>query len=151
MTLSSSRLAYLALAAIFLIPLGMSSLRGLPHVLVCAEETGTPFTVVSPGDDQPPVVLSSQVIERDADPLLCGALRVDMGATLAPEGRVEIVVPITNAADVPWRGSVQITVDGQTVPLHFGTIEPGETAEDRVELRPRGPGHEVRGTLLIGP
>lgn len=149
--LTSSRLASLALTAIFLIPLGMSSLRGLPHVLACAEETGTPFTVVSAADGQEPVILSSQVIERGDDPLLCGALRVEMGAHVVGSDRIEIEFPVTNDADVPWRGSVQVMIDRQTVPLHLGTIGPGETVVDRVQLRPSDTRHEVRGTLLIGP
>ncbi|HVM12528.1 MAG TPA: hypothetical protein VM638_08660, partial [Actinomycetota bacterium] len=61
------RVALFALFAVMLIPLGTSTLRGLSHVLICAEDVATPFTLtVEPGEE--PTVTSSQTIERDAPP-----------------------------------------------------------------------------------
>ncbi|MGH2809124.1 MAG: hypothetical protein ACRDKT_17810, partial [Actinomycetota bacterium] len=58
-----SRLALVALMGAFLIPIGMSSLRGLTHVLSCKQEARQPFTViVSPVGE--PEVLSSMRISR---------------------------------------------------------------------------------------
>ena len=41
-----SRIAIVALLAVFLIPVGTSSLRGLTHVLTCEAEVEKPFSVI---------------------------------------------------------------------------------------------------------
>ena len=60
----------LALLGTFLIPIGTSSLRGLTHVLTCAEDTETPFTVVLKRNEAPAILeiaRSSENTRREPD------------------------------------------------------------------------------------
>lgn len=146
-----SRLAAAALIGVFLIPVGLSSLRGLTHLLVCAEETDTPFTLVVPPDGEATTMLSLQTIERDDDDALCGGLTVDMRAQDAGPSRVAMTVPVSNHTDQPWQGTVRMHIDNTVIPLRIGAVGPGETATDtvRIDLAP-GDTH-LNGALMIGP
>ena len=158
------RLALVALFATMLIPVGVSNLRGLTHVITCDEQVETPFAlVVEPDED--PTVISATTIERGAEGAaaeeeavpaegggrLCGGLSVDLSArTLGPE-RVQMVVPITNHTRFPWQGTVLFEVGSTPIPIEIGEIPPGETGRDTVTFS-LGPGdHEISGSLLIGP
>lgn len=145
-----SRLALIVLLAVFLIPVGMSSLRGLTHVLVCTDEATATFTLVHE-EGQQPTLLSATAIERDADPQLCGGLTLDLAAEEAGPGQVALTVPITNHSEVPWRGTVRLELGSTGIPLAIGRIEPGETVTDTVTLRLSEGTQELSGALLIGP
>lgn len=134
----------------FLIPLATSSLRGLTHVLSCAEETGQSLTLVNQ-EDESPVLLGSTRIKQGAPELLCGGLSLNIEARDAGPGRVMLVVPITNHSELTWRGSVKLELNEATIPLDIGRIGPGKTVEDRVTVRLSERAQEASGTLLIGP
>ncbi len=148
-----SRLALVVLLAVFLIPVGTSSLRGLTHVLVCGQETSSQLSLVNQ-EGQEPILLSATSAVRGpqpASPLLCGALSVNIAAQGAGPGRVTLIVPIKNHGDMTWRGTVRLELDTTAVPLAIGRIPAGATVEDRVTVRlPEGQ-QEVSGELLIGP
>ncbi len=69
-----SRLALIALLGAFLIPIGMSSLRGLTHVLTCKQSAETPFTLVTV-EGLAPQLLSSSRITKGDEKFLCGGSR----------------------------------------------------------------------------
>lgn len=145
-----SRLALVVLLAVFLIPVGTSSLRGLTHVLTCSGAAASTFTLIA-ADGQEPTMVSSTVIERGAEPLLCGGLSLDLAAGAAGEGRVEIRVPITNHSDLPWNGTVRLELGGTSIPLAIGRIAPRATVEDRVTVRLSEGAQDLSGALLLGP
>jgi hypothetical protein len=145
-----SRLALLGLFGIFLIPLGLSSLHGLTHVITCREGTRAPFTLAVPERGDPLVTSAATLTPGEANGL-CGGLMLDMAVGADRPGRVLVNLPITNNTRYTWRGSVKLVVRGASVPVSIGEIEPGETKADSVSVK-IGPGtHEVKGTLLIGP
>lgn len=146
-----SRLAATALIGVFLIPVGLSSLRGLTHVLVCAEETEAPFTLVVPPDGKATTMLSLQAIERDDDGALCGGLTVDMRARAAAPSRVAMIVPVSNHTDQPWHGTVRMHIDNTVIPLRIGAVDPGETVSDTVRIDLAPGDTNVHGALMIGP
>lgn len=156
------RLSLAVLLATMLIPVGVSSLRGLTHILTCNETVATPFALVIEPEEEP-TVISATTIERGEEEVaepskaaavsgrLCGGLSVDLAATTAGPGRVVMDVPITNHTEFPWQGTVLFRVGKTPIPIDIGRIEPGETGSDTVDFS-LGPGdHEVSGTLLIGP
>lgn len=145
-----SRLALLALIGVFLIPIGMSSLRGLTHVLTCKESAETPFTLITP-KGMAPELLSSTRISVEDEEYLCGGLSLNMGARADGPGRVSMVLPITNNSEYVWKGTVTLVVGGTSIPANIGEIPAGETREDVVELELDPGTREVSGSLLIGP
>jgi hypothetical protein len=149
-----SRLALFAMLGAFLIPIAMSSLRGLTHVLTCKEASATPFTLML-FEDQDPLFLSSTRIEADDEEFLCsdgsGGLTLNMGAKTLDDGGVAMVLPITNHSEHVWRGTVTLQVAGTSIPASIGEIPAGETATDTLELNLDPGTTEVDGQLLIGP
>ncbi len=144
-----SRAALLALLGAFLIPIGMSSLRGLTHVLTCEERVRTPFTLIIPDRGAPEAVTSTR-LQRGEGPI-CGALSLDLGTRVESASRLEMVVPITNESPYDWRGTVQLVLDRVAFPVDVGAIPAGSTRSDSVELDLERGTHEVTGSLLIGP
>lgn len=134
----------------FLIPIGMSSLRGLTHLLTCRDEAEIPFTLIVP-ENGAPVIVSSNVIERDAPEGVCGGLVLDMGVGPSDPGRVQLRLPITNNTDYDWQGSVSLQLGDTTVPVDIGEIRAGETKSDTISVRVDPGELEVNGSLLIGP
>lgn len=134
----------------FLIPIGMSSLRGLTHLLTCQDEAEIPFTLIVP-EEGAPVIVSSNVIERDEPEGVCGGLVLDMGVGPSDPGRVQLRLPITNNTEYDWQGSVSLQLGGTTVPVDIGEIRAGETKSDIVVVRVDPGEIEVNGSLLIGP
>ena len=65
----------MALLGAFLIPILLSSLQGLTHILTCQQATNVPFTVQLPEHGQA-TISSSAVITREQANGLCGGLRV---------------------------------------------------------------------------
>lgn len=145
-----SRLALVVLLAVFLIPVGTSSLRGLTHVLACAQETSSKLSLVNQ-QGQGPILLSATSATRGAPMLLCGGLSVNIAAQGAGPGRVTLIVPIKNHSDLTWRGTVRLKLDDTAVPLAIGRVPAGATVEDRVTVRLPAGSQEVSGELLIGP
>lgn len=149
-----ARVALFILMAIFLIPIGLSSLRGLTHILTCSERAATPFTIIIPADG-PPQLTSSTRITAGGTQDLCGGLGLDMQAGGEGSARVRMVVSITNNTDLAWRGTVGLVLEGDrtaSVPIDIGAIEPGATVSDEIVFRnlPQGT-HQLNGRLLIGP
>ena len=144
-----ARVALFALLGVFLIPVVISSLRGLTHVLTCRDPVETPFSLrIVPGAE--PVLVSSQLLRRDEPRLLCGGLAVDMRAR-AVDGRVAMEVPITNHSPHPWHGTVLMRLGATSLPVDVGEVPPGGMGTDEVVFD-LAPGlHEVGGSLLIGP
>lgn len=145
-----SRIALFALLGAFLIPIGVSSLRGLSHVLTCQEEAETPFSMVIPqrGD---PLVTTSTRITRGQEEGVCGGLTLNMAARIVEGGKVAMVLPITNNTQYLWRGTVKLVVAGTSIPVDIGEIPAGETEADSVPLNLPPGTHSISGSLLIGP
>ena len=144
-----SRAALIALLGAFLIPIGMSSLRGLTHVLTCRDRVRTPFTLLIPERGAPEAVTSKR-IHREAGQI-CGGLTLELGSRVAGPRRLEMEVPITNESPHPWRGTVQLLLDETAIPVDIGEIPSGETEIDTVTFDLDPGAHEVTGSLLIGP
>ncbi len=131
-------------------PLALSSLRGLTHILVCAEEAGTPFTLALPQEGRP-LLTSSARIARGHEESICGGLSLDLAARDAGRGKVAVVVPITNRSHFKWQGSVKLELGSSSLPVRIGSIPPGRTRSDKLTLRLPPGAHELNGSLLIGP
>ena len=136
---------------VFLIPITVSSLRGLTHVLTCDQDVRTPFTVDTGGGSS---ITSSARFTRGETTGLCGGLRLNMavGPTAARTAdKVRITLPITNESKYNWKGSVELKLGGTTVPIDIGEIKAGKTATDTVDVKVAKDVTEIQGSLLIGP
>ncbi len=146
-----SRVALAAMLGAFLIPVGVSSLRGLTHVLTCDQRVASDFSLVI-SEGLPPEIISSQVITREGEGEgLCGGLTVDMSAQETAGGRVAIEVPITNHTRYAWRGTVLFKLEDTKIPLDIGSVPAGGTGKDTVEFTLDSGSYELSGSLLIGP
>ena len=145
-----SRAALVVMLGAFLIPIGMSSLRGLTHVLTCDEAVTTPFTLIIP-DEGDPTVVSSTIIERGQEAGLCGGLFVNPQARAEGSRRVAMILPIENRTEFPWQGTVKLVLGNITIPVDIGEIAAGERESDTVHLDLDPGSHEISGSLLIGP
>lgn len=152
-----SRIAIVSLFAVFLIPIGTSSLRGLTHVSTCEAEVEKPFSVIF--DDGDAIVLSSAVITADeaAQNGICGGIDVDLQAATPDDENAEMTVIVTNNSEFTWRGTVAIALGDlsmmgtQIIPVSIGTVSPGATESETVTFRLGEGFHEFSGSLLIGP
>lgn len=147
------RLAMFALMGAFLIPISVSSLRGLTHVLTCEQKVETPFTMVI-HKDRPPEVLSSTKITRGQQEGLCGGLIVDLRARSAPEQKVRLIVVIHNKTNSLWKGTVSLGLKGErslSFPVEIGSIAAGKTRSGSVDLALPSGSTELAGSLLLGP
>ena len=137
----------------FLIPVGTSSLRGLTHVLACEEQAKAPFTVVFE-EGQPPTFLSATgriTAEEPTSTRICGDLTLNLSVAEASPGKVAVHVPITNNGEFEWRGTVALKAGNTTVPINIGSIKPGVTEKEVVEVRLEEGTTQLDGSLLIGP
>lgn len=145
----SARVAFVALFSVFLIPIGLSSLRGLSHSITCSEAVETPFQVLL-FPDAPPIVTGSSVVAPGGG-TLCGGLGVDISVRVLSDGRVEVEIPLANTTSADWFGTVQLEVAGTRIPVDLGKVEAGDTRAERIALRlPEGT-TEFDGSLLVGP
>ena len=119
-------------------------------MLTCREATETPFTIIIP-ESGPPSILSSATIERDDDRTLCGGLDVDTRVASLGGNRVRVTLPITNATEAHWKGSVALRVKGTTIPVAIGAIQAGTTRAQTITLNVEPGTTEINGSLLIGP
>lgn len=150
-----SRIALVAVLAALLIPIGLSSLRGLTHVLTCAEEVATPFTVIFEGQDA--IVLSSATLTPDEPAGLCGGLDVDIAASTSGTDTAQLTITVDNPTEFDWRGTINVALtDGGAlgpliIPVPVGRVEAGGSAEKQLDVRLAQGTHEFNGRLLIGP
>lgn len=136
----------------FLIPISMSSLRGLSHILTCRDEAATPFTLaIPPPELGPPQLLSSTRIQRGAEKGFCGGLFTKMGAQVTGQHKITMIVGITNRSDYDWQGTIELHLGSTAIPVGIGNVPAGATEEDTVEFDLDPGTHEVEGSLLIGP
>jgi len=140
-----SRLALAALLGVFLIPIGMSSLRGLTHVLTCREHTNVPFSV------NIPTITSSQRITRNEPLQLCGGLSLNLAVKSISADKVQVRLPITNNTKYTWQGSVSLKVSGTSIPVRIGEVKPGHTSSDTIDVKVAKGTDTIDGSLLIGP
>ncbi len=144
------RIALAALLGVFLIPIGLSSMRGLAHVLTCRELVESPFEVVMV-DGSGPVVIGSTTIDPDDSGLLCGGLAVEVAVATSLVADVELSVTVDNRSQSDWYGSMRLDVAGVLLPIGLGRVDRGETQTRVLDLRlPEGT-TSFGGTLLIGP
>jgi len=145
-----SRLALIALLGAFLIPILLSSLQGITHVLTCQQKTNVPFTVQLPAHGQP-TISSSSVITRETAAGLCGGLHLDMRVGTESANKVKIILPIQNGTKFDWEGTVKLHLGGADVPVRIGRIPAGKTQQDVIHFHVDPGTHEINGSLLIGP
>ena len=145
-----SRLALVLFLGVFLIPIGVSSLRGLTHVLTCDEAVNTPFTITLPETGQASIT-SSATFTPGQEQGQCGGLFLNMAVRSDRPDKVQIILPIENRSDDTWRGSVELDLGGTKVPIDIGEIEAGRTATDNVDVNVKPGTTEIEGSLLIGP
>jgi hypothetical protein len=143
-------MALIALLGAFLIPILLSSLQGLTHVLTCQQATDVPFTVQLPEGGQP-TISSSSVITREQANGLCGGLRLDMRVGQEGANKVKIILPIENHTKYDWEGTVKLKLGGATVPVRIGRVPAGKSREDVIHFKVTPGTHEINGSLLIGP
>jgi hypothetical protein len=150
-----SRIALFVLMTMFLIPVSVSTLRGLTHVLTCQAQVETPFSLILQAEQEPTVISATRIERQEegeaATGRLCGGLSVDLRARTIAPGEVEMNVPITNHTAFPWQGTVLFQVGETAIPIDVGSVAPGKTASDVVEFSLDPGQHEVSGSLLIGP
>jgi hypothetical protein len=144
------RVAIFVLFGVFLIPVLLSSLRGLTHVVSCTREIARPFSVAV-GDETSPVIAGSAVVEAGAAQQ-CGAdLNVDVSVSARGPNEIAVTVPISNAGTSAWRGTVRLQVGETVIPFRIGLVPAGETRSETIVLRlPEGT-TGFSGSLLIGP
>jgi hypothetical protein len=150
-----SRLALLALMGVFLIPIGMSSLRGLTHVLVCKKEVKQPFTMVVTESGKPQILSSARLTRETASTKaaagICGGLMIEPRAKSRGTGQIAFTLPVTNLTDHIWRGTIAVQLGSIQIPVDIGEVEPGQTASDTILLTLEEGEHEVNGSLFVGP
>ena len=147
-----SRIALVSMLGAFLIPIGMSSLRGLTHVLTCEQEAKTPFSIIILEDGEPTMTSSTRITrEEPQDTQVCEGLTLNVSVEAIDEERIGIQVPITNTSAYPWRGTVRLQLNKLSIPVDIGEIAAGATETDTVEVSPPRGTSELNGALLIGP
>jgi hypothetical protein len=134
----------------FLIPITVSSLRGLTHVLTCDEDVRTPFTINIPEVGQPSITSSATFTREDIQGQ-CGGLFLNMRVGASTPEKIKVVLPIENRSEHTWQGSVSLKLGKTTVPVEIGEIKAGETAEDTIDVNVDPGTTEIAGSLLIGP
>ena len=134
----------------FLIPIGVSSLRGLTHVVTCREATNVPFSVSLPPTGAA-TVSSATSFTRDETTTLCGGLALDMRVGRVDADTVRITLPITNSTRNSWQGTVKLNLGQTSVPVRIGKIPAGKTSTETIKFNVDPGTSEIGGSLLIGP
>ena len=137
----------------FLIPIGMSSLRGLTHILTCEQEAKTPFSFVIPEGGGQPTLTSSTQITRDVPEAetVCEGLSLNVSVRALDGDRVAVQVPITNTSAFQWRGTVRLQLGSDSFPVDIGVIDSGSTETDTITFQLQPGTTELNGSLLLGP
>jgi hypothetical protein len=147
-----AQVALWGMLACFLIPIGVSNLRGLTHILTCEDELASAFTIRVDGDGRATLLAASPAFDRDDVRDLCGGLLLAIEAGSPRPGHAELVFTITNNTEYGWHGSVRVDIGATPVPIDIGEVAPGESASDSIDidLDPDS-SYEIEGSLLIGP
>lgn len=147
-----AKIAVVILLGVFLIPLTMSSLRGLPHLLACEAEIDATLRIAASSDDDA-VLLSADEITADEAPVsLCDGLEVDLRLASTDDDRAEVTVTISNRSERTWDGSLQLRLGDTPLPVQIGRVGSGATAVDTVALSiDPDRDYEITGALLVGP
>ncbi|HEY5652431.1 MAG TPA: hypothetical protein VIW46_13375 [Acidimicrobiia bacterium] len=144
-----TRLAMFVMAAVLVIPIAQGSLRGIDHILTCAEPVETPFQVIL--NDGVPIVTGSTAIE-EGDPLLfCGGLGIEISVGPSSTRDVTVFATLTNESAVDWFGTVELSVGAVRIPIDLGRVPSGSSLSESVELSLDEGITEFGGSLLIGP
>jgi hypothetical protein len=136
------------LFGVFLIPVMLSSLRGLTHVVSCTDEVEQPFQVQFTNGDA--VLTGSAVVVAEAEET-CGQLTAEMSVRADGANRLAVTIPITNRGEGAWRGTVRLEVGSTVIPVAIGLVPAGETRSETVILRLPDGVSNFHGSLLIGP
>ncbi len=144
------RIALAALLGVFLIPIGLASLRGLAHVLTCRELVASPFEVLMV-EGSGPVVIGSTTIDPDDPGLLCGGLAVEVAVARSQTADVELSVTVDNRSESDWHGSMRLDVAGVRLPIGLGRVDRGEARTRILDISLPDGTTSFGGTLLIGP
>jgi hypothetical protein len=145
-----SRLALIGLLGAFLIPIAVSSLRGLTHVVTCREATNVPFSVSVPTGGVP-TLSSAATFTREDTGALCGGLYLDMRVGRLNSNTVLVTLPIRNSTNQDWQGTVKLDLGGTVVPARIGQIPAGATRTQTLRYNVDPGVSEISGSLLIGP
>lgn len=143
------RLALATLFGIFLIPVMLSSLRGLTHVVSCRQEVAQPFEVEYGVGDEP-LLTSSAIVSAASDPV-CSSLSADLSVSSEGRNRLAVTIPISNRGEGDWRGTVSLRVGDTLIPIQIGLVPAGTTRSETVLLRLPDGATGFDGLLLIGP
>ena len=136
----------------FLIPIAMSSLRGLTHVLTCEQEAETPFSIIILEDGEPTLTSSTRITrEEPADDTVCEGLSLNVSVRAVEGDRLAVEVPITNTSAFQWRGTVRLRLDSNSIPVDIGVIDAGTTETDTITFQLQPGTTELNGALLLGP
>lgn len=123
------RVALIGFVAVLLVPIGTSSLRSLTHVLTCDE----PFELDLP--------VGGEAGRSEA----CHGLAVELESSRRDDGRLVVVVRLSNGTDHGWRGTVEVVAGDSTAASSIGLLGPGATETDRITLA----SETDAGTLVI--
>ena len=147
-----SRVALVAMLGAFLIPIAMSSLRGLTHVLTCQQEAETPFSIIILEDGEPTLTSSTRITrEEPADDTVCEGLSLNVSVRALEGDQLAVEVPITNTSAFQWRGTVRLRLDDNSIPVDIGVIDAGTTETDTINFQLKPGTTELNGALLLGP
>lgn len=144
-----TRLAVVVLAAVLLIPIAQSTLRGIDHILTCTERVDTPFQVVLA--DGVPIVTGSTTLEPGDSAQLCGGIEIEIAVGPSAERDVTVFADLTNASSVDWYGTVSLAVGSVRIPIDLGRVPAGSSLSESIELSLPDGVTEFTGSLLIGP
>lgn len=147
-----AKIALVTLLGIFLIPLTVSSMRGLPHLLACEAEIDATLRIAAANDDDAVLLSADEITSGDAPVTLCDGLAVDLQLASTTDDEARVSVTIANRSDRTWDGSVDLRLGDTAVPVRIGRVAPGETAVDTIALSiDPDRDYEITGTLLLGP
>jgi hypothetical protein len=152
-----AQVALWGMLACLLIPIGVSNLRGLTHILTCEEESATDFSIQVDGEGRATLggatSFERDEVRPDASPReLCGGLVLDITLATDTEGHALMTFTITNNTEYGWHGSVRVDLGTTPIPIDIGEVSSGETESDEVEIDLDADStYEIEGSLLIGP
>jgi hypothetical protein len=148
-----AQVALWGLLACLLIPIGVSNLRGLTHILTCEEQSATDFTIEVDDRGRATLLATSPSIEPGDDTNgLCGGLLLDIQAGSPEPGRAEMQFTITNNTEFGWHGSVRVDLGSTPIPIDIGEVRAGESKSDDVAIDlDADSSYDIEGSLLIGP
>jgi len=144
-------MALFSLMGVFLIPISQANLGGLTHVVTCKEQIEQPFTVVISPDNEPSLLSSLRITREEAEEELCGGLSVDPQVGSEGERTIVMTLPIKNASDYLWRGTITLKLGKTSIPVGIGEVPAGETRSEDVEFVLEKGTFELNGALSIGP